>query len=67
MRANEVTRIRVGQARMNLYETTAPTGYAAFIAALSQNSWKCVIFPFLRVNTIAKSESKAIVAGVVAV
>ena len=47
--------------------TGAAVAYAALIAALSQNSWKCVTLPFRNVNTIAKSESKLFLTGVVAV
>ena len=46
--------------------TATPTAYAALIAELSQNSWKWVTLPLRNVNTIAKSESKPFLVGVVA-
>ena len=49
------------------HDTVAATAYAALIAALLQNSWKCVTVPFRSVNTMAKSESKPFLIGVVAV
>src|SRR2546426_7097367 len=46
---------RVEKAGADRY-AAAPTAYAALIAALSQNSWKCFALPSRNVNTIATSE-----------